>query len=540
MFRKLRFLALLGMAIAVLDFHFVFPCPAREIDLTILHTADLHGHLDSVPVEGSTEQAGGLLRCAAVIDRARAEAANVVLVDCGDLFQGSAESFLSGGEAVMRAVTYLRYDGLVVGNHEFDWGVDRLRALYRKADIPVLSAGITVPEKDALPHACPFIVKQFEGIKLVVVGLSNPSIPNWSRPRLLDDLRFADSVDALRGVMPEVRALEPDILVLAVHQGWRQWGDDRANEVNRIARTFPDFDLIIGAHTHTAVEGAEVNRIIYTQAGYYGLWLGKVSLTFDDRKRQVTRIKPQLIAVGADVPPDEKLQELVAEPLRAARAYLGRKVGASARELGVVEKSPGQSEVQTLIAAAIAGSAGADVVFHGALTTAGLPRGILRMADVWRIVPYENTLARARLTLEEIREVLEENSKYYGKTQFRGVYGLTYELNRKAVAGRRVSNLQLDDHRELKENERISFAVNSYDLASAGGRFPRLREIMERPGSKLEETDKDTREAVIDYLKRNSPLDIQAAPGVVVAKSRRKGTETHRDKVRMKEAEIAR
>lgn len=523
--------SLLVLNVGLIWFVFLLSSPAREIDVTILHTTDLHGHLDPVAVEDTREKAGqpasfdriaagGLLRCATLINRVRAEETNVVLVDCGDLIQGTAVSYLTRGEVMLQAVKYLHYDALVVGNHEFDWGIERFQALYRPAGIPVLAANITEAESSAHPWIQPFILKEIEGVKVIIVGLTPPLIPNWSRPRLLGGLRFIESVIALRGVMAEVRSRKPDILILAVHQGWRQWGDDRANEVNRIARAFPDFDLIIGAHTHQAIEGAEVNRIIYTQAGQYGVWLGEVRLTFDDQKRRLTRIKPRLIAISADVPPDEKLARLVAEPLRQARIYLGGKVGESARELSATQKTPGQSEVQTLIAASIAGAAGAAVVLHGALTAAGLPAGVLRMADVWRIVPYENTIGKARLTSAELREILEENSRYYGKSQFRGVYGLTYDLDKKAKEGERVSNLRWNNNREISANEKFSFAVNSYDLASAGGRFPRLREIMERPGAELVETDLDTRAAVLDYLKKHSPLEIQAAPGAVVRKQK--------------------
>lgn len=493
----------------------------REVEINILHTADLHGHLDMAVAEGTNGPAGGLLRCATVINNLRAQETNVILIDVGDLFQGSAESFLTRGEIVVQAVRYLRYDALVTGNHEFDWGHERLRALYQKAEVPVLAAGLSAPEGKNLPGLQPYFVKQIEGVKLVIIGLTNPLIPKWQRPRLLGDLQFEQSVEALRRVMAEVRKLKPDILVLAAHQGWRRWGDDPANEINRIARSFPDFDLIIGAHTHAAVEGWEVNRIIYTQAGCYGFFLGKVRLVFDSERKSLTRISPQLIPVGADTPADQALASLVQDGLQSAKSYLRRKAGDNQRAITPEEITPGQSEVQTLIAAAISESAGVEVVLHCALSAAGLPRGAVRMADVWGIVPYENTIAKGWLTFSEVREALEENSRYYGKKQFRGVFGVTYELNPRAPPGERVSNLRRSNGRPIKDDERISFAVNSYDLASAGGRFPRLREIMERPEARLEETDKDTREAVLDYLRRHAPLDIEAAPGARIIKGRK-------------------
>jgi len=465
-------------------------------------------------------QAGGLLRCATEVNRIRAREKNVVLIDCGDFIQGSVESYLSRGEIMMKAADYLRYDALVVGNHEFDWGVERLGALYRETKIPVLTAGINIPADSCLARGRPFIVKEIEGVKLVIVGLTNPLIPMWQRPRQLGGLTFLQSTEALRDVLAEARKIKPDILVLAVHQGWRQWGDDFANNINSIAKSFPDFDLIIGAHSHQAVEAQDVSRVVYTQAGDHGFWLGNVTLKYDDQQRKLTKIEPRLIPIGADIPPDPGLEKMTADSIRSAKSYLGRKIGENKRELTAEPEKGGQSGVQTLISAAIAESVKAEVVFHGTLSSAGLRPGGVRMSDAWRMMPYENTIAKAGLTLDEIREILEENSKFCGKSQFRGVYGVAYDLNPRAPPGERVSNLRLENGRAIKSGERISFAVNSYDLASAGGRFPRLREIMERPASRLEETDRDTRAAVVEYIGKHSPLDIQAAPGAKIAKGR--------------------
>ena len=110
---------------------------AREVPVTILHTADLHGRVATDRPEG-----GGLLRCAAAIRSARSRDARALLVDVGDLFQGSAESFLSEGRVVAECVRALGYDALVPGNHEFDAGLDFLRRFYDQAGTPVLAADL--------------------------------------------------------------------------------------------------------------------------------------------------------------------------------------------------------------------------------------------------------------------------------------------------------------------------------------------------------------------------------------------------------------
>ena len=500
---------------------------AREIAITLIHTADVHGTLEACP-SGNGEardreqwpelqgKAGGLLRCATLICKIRAQAENVVLVDCGDFFQGSVESFLTRGGVMARAAACLKYDALVVGNHEFDWGADVLRDFYRKAQVPVLCAGLVAPKGEELPFSAPMFVREFEGVRLVVIGLTNPLIPSWSRPRLLGGMHFQDTFEALRAALAGARKLSPDILVLVAHQGWREWGDDRANNINAIARCFPDFDLIIGAHTHQAVKASEVSRIVYTQSGSHAFWLGRVDLLYDDRARKLKKIAPALVPVEGSLPPDAALEALVEADIRAAKQHLGRKIGENRRELTADAGRCGQSGVQTLIAVSLAEAAGVEVVLHGALSQASLPAGAIRMADVWRIMPYENTIGKANLTMAEIREILEENAGYFGKTQFRGVCGITYSLDRSAPRGARVSRLRLSSGRAPGEAERIAFAVNSYDLASAGGRFPRLREIMEGPAAGLIETDLDAREAVAGYIRRHSPLEIETAPGAAI------------------------
>lgn len=496
---------------------------AREVAITILHTADLHGHLAPVMSEREAKPGGGLLRCATLIREIREREPNTLLLDCGDLFQGSAESFLARGRIMAEAVQILRYDALIVGNHEFDWGLDNLRRLYQQAGVPVLAADIRSPPATAapIPGLQPFLLKEMDGVRVLVIGLSNPLIPRWFRPNMLGDLVLDESVVSLRRLMPRVREQRPDILVLAAHQGCRQWGDDQANQINALARFFPELDVIIGAHTHADVDRREINRVMYTQAGAYGLWLGKITLTYDVTGRRLKNKKAELLPVDSTVKPEAALERRFAEPLAAAEMYLKQTVGTAAVEHAATSRWPGQSAVQTLLARSIAEAVGADVVFHGVLSEATLRAGRISMRDVWRIVPFENRIGVARLTLEELRRILEENSKFIKSSNFRGVYGVEYDLDPKAPSDRRVSNVRLTGARRLKDDERVKVAFNSYDLASAGDRFPVLRAVIEEPQAGLDETNVDTRDAVIEYIRKHSPVNEPAVAGAHIVPERK-------------------
>lgn len=494
----------------------VSPARARPVEITILHTTDIHGHLLPTADYDGNQDVGGLLRCSTRIEAVRKEKPNLLLLDCGDLFQGSVESYLTEGRATVRAMEYLRYDAWILGNHEFDWGLPKLLALHDTTSLPMLAANIVgrPSRPNPLSRLQPFVVREFEGVRVAVVGLITPGVPSWSTPDLLGDALFEKSLAALKRVMPAVKAAQPDIIVLATHQGLRPYGDDHANEVNAIAEAFPEIDVIIGGHSHQPVERALAGgHTLFTQAGYYAIWLGQLDLTYDTVARRLVQKNTQLHRIGPEVPMHTGLTALVQQDLDRAREYLARPVGQAARVIKHQADPLGQSPVQQLICRAVAQASGAELVLHGILDEEDLPAGPLTMADLWRIVPYENRVAVLSVTTAELTEILNENLKRRGNIQFMGPYGFTYEVEEGGGAPRAV-RIRLADGSTPHPRQRLKLGVNSYVVASGGQRFPRLREIAERPETRLQLLDLDTRSALIDYVKAHQPLDPENWKGV--------------------------
>ncbi len=493
----------------------------RQVPITIVHTTDLHGHILPTRDYDGREDVGGFLRCATVIEQLREEAPDLLLVDCGDLYQGTLVGYLTRGRIMTDALAWMDYDAWVLGNHEFDWGMDELAALVDEAAIPVLGANIGVRPgaTNPLPKVKPFVLREVDGVRVALVGLTTDAIPTWSRPHLLGDVVISDSVETLRTIVPRVRALEPDVMVLLLHQGYRPFGDSPANQVNRIARQFPEFDLIVGGHSHQPIERVQVNGILYTQAGYHGIWLGKARLVYDTVARRVVDRDARLIPIDDTIEFHEGLHEALREDLDRAAQADAVEIGAVKQPVEPRSRVAGQSGVQTLICRALADAAQAEVVLHGALSGEGLEPGAVKERDLWRIVPYENTIGVLQITASELREILEENSELLSGSQFMGVYGIRYDLHAYEEVGRRVRNLRMADGTPIHPRKRLRVAMNSYVLASGGGRFPAVRRIADDPLARLEMTGIDTRGAVRNYIRRHSPVAIEVEDAVRLIRS---------------------
>lgn len=486
---------------------------AREVSITILHTTDLHGHIwpgDILyPKEEVGSNIGGLARCATVIQRVRAETPNCLLLDDGDTIQGTAASFMSDGLMMVRAMNHLCYDAWVLGNHDFDWGREKLARCVETARVPVLAANLRC--KAGAPKAVadkvrPFVVKDVDGVRVAIIGLTTPGIPNWSRPRLIEGMEFERSVEALQRVLPELKLQKPDVIVLAAHQGHRSAPDDHANEVFSITSWFPELAAVIGGHTHRTVPELMLRDILYSQAGYWGGSLGRLDLTYDTSQRKLTRRKSRLIKMDASVPEDSGLLALAKPDLDAADRELAHGIGTATAEFSIAGGPARETPVHNLLCEAIfdrcrrAGHP-AEIVIHGILNEhAGLKKGPVTVSDCWSLVPFENHIGVFEITPAQLREILEENAAHYSRDHFTGVYGMKLALRVTAPRGQRVVAIADRDGQPFAPDRRVRVAVNSFDLAGAGTRKARLRELAEAPEAKLVEMDYPVRQALIDFI----------------------------------------
>jgi 2',3'-cyclic-nucleotide 2'-phosphodiesterase (5'-nucleotidase family) len=425
---------------------------------------------------------------------------------------------------MVRAISSLNYDSWTLGNHEFDWGLDTLSQRIRESKIPVLAANLLLNPPPAVSKETvesmalvqPFVIREFEGIKVGIVGLTTPGIPSWSRPHLIPGITIEDSISCLKRVLPKMKAAGCQILILTTHQGYRENGDDHGNQIEAITRNFPELDIIIGGHSHRFFEGRHLGRTLYAQAAYWGTYLGRVDLVFDTEQNQIKSKTPSAIPMNSSIPVNETLTQALKTELENTEKTLNVKIGESVENINSLTGPKKETSAFNLICLSISEKLKAlhdpvDAVIHGTLNRrAMIHPGPITMKNVFEMIPYENTIGAVTLTVKQLKEILEENANAYQSDRFRGIWGMTMHIKPSAPEGQQLTFL--GDRQELSmddDTKTIRVAFNSYDLASGGARWKKMLQIIDMPDSQLKEYDFQTRDVVAEYIQSHSPLKAE-------------------------------
>ena len=476
---------------------------ARTVRIQLLQTTDIHGYLEH---SDELEAGGGWLRVATLIRQRRDEwgAQRTVLIDCGDTCQGTLVARLSRGSVAVDLLNALKYDVWVPGNHELDFGVERYVGLCRLAGERSLCGNVTcsVNGKTVALPAWRFLERG--GARIAVIGANASYLENWLWGDAMQGYRVEPAQVVLGRIMPGLLRRRPDMIVLAIHQGWLENDPREVNEIRALVARFPEIDLILGGHTHRLRSGMKLGaKTWYVQAGMHAGHLAVVRAIIDLQAHRVLDIGSELVPADMDVAPEPAARAAAEGWLAKSSAFARKPAGTLAGAVsadGMPGEDCGTSE---LVCRAIAAAVGADVVFHGRLSRSGLSRGTVLEGHLSALVPYENNIAVASLTLQELREVVAEQQQFRTSYAYNGIWGAEVVVSGNGA----VRSLSVPAARA--PNGRILTALNSYAAAGAGGRFPRLRAIIRRPEAELRDSGIDTRDAVRKFLGNHPNLKLK-------------------------------
>src|SRR5262245_10887509 len=499
--------------------------------ISILHTTDLHGHILPTSDYDGTPDRGGLARCVTQIRRWRRQNPNSILVDIGDVYQGTEVSFRNKGELMIDLFNHLKYDAWVIGNHELDWGIEPFTNALQKSAMPVLAANTTLDGRSAgsfsdsqhpFAKIQPFIVKEIEGIKVAIIGITTPGMSFWLPREFTVGIDFQYPVEPVRRAIAKANSEGADAIVLTGHMGLkpRTGGDDFANTVMALTSEFPDVAAFIAGHTHQAISSRLTNRVLFTQADHFGIHVGRVDLLFDRHSKKLLRRDAICELMDSRFDLDHVVISRVRAELAESETWLAQPIGELTETLHARARLGHPSEIEKLIGAAITEalaerSTMVDAVMHGVFDeNAKLAAGLTTVNDIWNIIPYENLIVTATLSPDEIKTVMEE---LYARHEPRSLLGFTVRLEGRGP-DRRITSMTFSDGRALRRDKRYVIAINSFDARSGGHHFMKLRALLERPEANCLLHAVQTRDAVIDYFRRHKIVQkIAARPPLVIA-----------------------
>ena len=508
-----------------------------RVQITILGTTDLHGNINPIDYYTNKPDNRGLAKVATLIKRVRREHPNVLLVDSGDTIQGSPlASFHSRKnnqppDPMMLVMNSLNYDAMAVGNHEYNFGLKVLEKARGEANFPWLSAN-TYDIAKQQPHYKPYIVKEVAGVKIGILGLTTPGVPNWDNPPNYAGLEFHEPVVEARKWVPVLRDKEKaDVVVIAMHMGLGE--DLRTGEVSpgqvrnenqaiTIAKEVPGVDVIFMGHTHRDVPSLYLNGVLLTQANHWGRHLARadVYLQKSDTGWRVYAKSARTLPADDRVEPDPDVVKL-AEPYdNETQGWLAKVIGQSAEELTAKEARFRDTAILDLIQKVQLEAGKADVSMVASFNSeARIAKGPVSVRDIAGLYVYENTLVVLEVTGQQLKDALEHSAKYF-KTYVPGkppvdlidekipaynfdiAEGVTYELDLSKPIGQRIQNLRFRNQ-PLSPTRKLRLATNNYRVNGGGGY------TMYRNAPVVHRSSEEIRELIIDWLERNKTVPVK-------------------------------
>ncbi len=256
--------------------------------ITVLHTNDVHSHIDSWKIAGKNKDIGGVARRANLIESIRKENPNTLLLDAGDIFQGTPYFNYYGGELEFKLMSKLKYDAATLGNHDFDNGIDGLYAQLPHANFDFITANYDFSNTIMNTHTKPYKIFKKSGIKIGVFGLGI-ELEGLVTRDMFKETKYLDPVEISQDMSRILKVEENcDLVICLSHLGY-YYGDNSKKISDLIlAKNSKNIDLIIGGHTHTflpeptVVKNLDNKNVLVNQVGCFGENLGRIDFHFSN------------------------------------------------------------------------------------------------------------------------------------------------------------------------------------------------------------------------------------------------------------------
>lgn len=534
----------------------------KTLTLKIIETSDVHGRYFPYDFINRKAVDGSLARVSTYVNQLRETYGDkLILLENGDFLQGQPTCYYynyvdtASTHVAASLMNYLRYDAATVGNHDIETGHAVYDRWIKETHCPVLGANI-INSHTGKPYLRPYTILERQGIKVAILGMLTPAIPNWLSEDLWSGMRFEEMTACARRWMKTLKEEEDADVVIGLFHCGAEGGittpEYEENAALRIAKEVPGFDLVLFGHDHRKACGEVVNSdgktVVYMNPANNARYVADAEITirYDEHeingKRahiiQGKEVTGKLVSLE-DVPVDVEMQDHFRQQMEAVKAYVDKPLGQLRQTITSEDAFFGSSAFTDLIHYLQLRVTGADISFNAPLLfNAKIEAGPIRVSDMFNLYKYENQLYVMRLTGEEIRKHLEMSYDLWVNTMtspndhlllfsqedgnqgdrlnlanpyfnFDSAAGIDYEVDVTKPKGQKVKILRMSDGTPFDERKWYKVAVNSYRGNGGGELLTRGAGI---PKDSLESrvlwrSDKDQRHYLAEEIERLGTID---------------------------------
>ncbi len=454
-------------------------CGEQEHNIYIYATTDVHGTYIG---ENSLSNVN------TYVNQKRGEYGekSVFLIDNGDHLQGTNEAYYfnfkdkSGGKHLFsRVMEYMRYDAIVLGNHDIEAGHPVYDKIDEEMNIPYLAAN-AIEVETGKPYFQEYAIIKKGGVKVAVIGFENPNIASWLAPALWEGIKFVPTYPMADSLVDAVRAKEnPDVVVISVHGGIGEADNHRIeNPALYLASNVKGVDLVIAGHDHRRFAEKVWNgedSVLVMDGGSRSKLLSEVKISFKKRGGKVyDKVVEGALVNMKDVPQDTIFDAKFEADRKIVEEFVNVKVGEITEDLNFSEALDGMCGYMDFVHLVQLVSTGADVSISAPLATyGGVPKGDVLYKNLFDLYRYENQLYVITMSGKELKDYLENSFDMWINGRgpaynYDSATGLNYTVKKSAKKGNRVKITTMADGRPFDMEGQYKVAMTSYRASGAG------------------------------------------------------------------------
>jgi 2',3'-cyclic-nucleotide 2'-phosphodiesterase/3'-nucleotidase len=540
----------------------------QTVTLKIIATTDVHGAFFPYDFVYDKEAKTSLAQVLTFVKQQREiKDQEVILLDNGDLLQGQPVVYYYNFEAVDKAhicaevMNYMKYDAASVGNHDIETGHPVYDKIVKEFNFPWLSAN-TINTSTNQPYFKPYAIINRKGIKIAVLGLTTPAIPNWLPEKIWEGMVFEDMVETAGKWMKIIKEKEkPEIIIGLFHSGVDYTYGGRTaktpkneNASRLVPERVPGFDVVFAGHDHQEynleVKDPQGNGVLLLDplSSARAAAVATITLNYDSTTKSWEKeIKGEIIDIG-NYQPDQEFVNTFKNVVEEVKKYVSQKIGIFTKPISSRDSMFGDSAFVDLIHRVQLEITGADVSFTAPLSfSAAIKKGDIFVRDMFKLYQYENLLYTMEMTGAEIKDYLEysysrwfntmkneddhllyfkrdengelKRSERYGTYELEYQYynfdsaaGIIYEVDVSKPVGERINIISMADGTSFDTEKKYKVAINSYRGTGGGGHLVVGAGISKEELSKrvLNSTTKDLRYFMMKWIEKNKTITPKA------------------------------